>query len=192
VKGGVVFACCSCSPTLRDKNHKMNNDHMNDHSILPLLSIHHYIDIDRQSLSDSSSHISSTVSLPRFNRMSGIMEWANAVCLFVNISADPNAISTSSSCPYPNEFYEDDDDGNTLLTWFASPRHELETPIIRRLLTLNSSTPDCFVLLFARVVGCPYRFYGCLSYVHHEPEHQPIKFIWKCQMMRRTAATYKG
>lgn len=88
---------------------------------------------------------------PSFSRMSGIQEWQNAVCLFINVYGDG----------YKNVFL---DEGREV-TWFAQPRQWEGTPVIQRM--INSAggvvtdddgvaeeveaTP---VLLFARNEGC--------------------------------------
>ncbi len=74
--------------------------------------------------------------IPKFNRMSGIMEWVNAVCLFVNI--DPEKRNR-----YHNAFMLDSSRRFLYLTWYAQPRQNTQTPVIQRLMQHCSTLPPC-------------------------------------------------
>ena len=114
------------------------------------------------------------LSPPRFSKYSGIQEWANAVCLFVNVS------SKGGQLAYNNLFL--DDYGR--MTWFAQRFHVEETPVVQRLIRLTSAkaekgdeVPDP-VLLFCRREGEPYVFGGKLSLSEFDPDARPLKFVW--------------
>lgn len=120
--------------------------------------------------------------MPRFNRMSGIQEWTNAVFLFVNVGG----------VPYNNVFL----DGGRRMTWFAQPTQQEDTPVIRRLL---ACTPDALarsgddaVLLFCRLPDEPYVFCGRLTYGEHDPRRRPIKFVWVLHDFERLDANQGG
>jgi hypothetical protein len=57
---------------------------------------------------------------PSFSRMSGIQEWENAICLFINVYGDG----------YKNAFL----DKGKEVTWFAQPRQWEGTPVIQRMI----------------------------------------------------------
>jgi hypothetical protein len=88
---------------------------------------------------------------PSFSRMSGIQEWQNAVCLFINVYGDG----------YKNVFL----DKGKEVTWFAQPRQWEGTPVIQRMINsaggvvtdddgLAEEVEATPVLLFARNEGC--------------------------------------
>ena len=60
-------------------------------------------------------------STPKFSKYSGIAEWRNCIYVFVNVGGKD----------YDNVFM----DGGERMTWFAQPRHTLESPVIRRCLS---------------------------------------------------------
>ena len=109
---------------------------------------------------------------PKFSRMSGIQEWRNAICLFVNVYGDG----------YKNVFL----DGGRAITWFAQSRQWEGTPVVQRLINSEGGknlegkvvrrTP---VLLFCRNLGCGYVYCGKLGYGGHDPDRIPIRFIWE-------------
>mmetsp|Transcript_11894 Transcript_11894/g.16112 ORF Transcript_11894/g.16112 Transcript_11894/m.16112 type:complete len:315 (+) Transcript_11894:150-1094(+) len=115
---------------------------------------------------------------PSFSRMSGIQEWSNAVCLFINVYGH---------C-YKNVFLQ----GGQEISWFAQSRQWEGTPVIQRL--INSDGGDIIddddnnnntvleptnVLLFCREENKPFVFCGSLSYLGHDPERVPIRFVWR-------------
>ena len=57
---------------------------------------------------------------PTFSRMSGIQEWKNAVCLFINVYGDG----------YKNVFLEQ----GRFVTWFAQSRQWEGTPVVQRMI----------------------------------------------------------
>jgi hypothetical protein len=64
--------------------------------------------------------------IPKFNKMSGIQEFKNAVALFVNIRG----------CSYENSWLS----GGARITWFAQDRQTQDTPVIQRLINRESFT----------------------------------------------------
>jgi len=57
---------------------------------------------------------------PKFSRMSGIQEWQNCVCLFVNIGGPE----------YNNVWLG----GGAAITWFAQSRQDIESQVLQRLI----------------------------------------------------------
>lgn len=68
-------------------------------------------------------HTLSPVSNPRFSKYSGIQEWKNCVCLFINVG-DKHGNS------YKNVFTH----AGGRISWFAQPSQHEETPVIKRIL----------------------------------------------------------
>ena len=111
-------------------------------------------------------------SSPTFSRMSGIQEWKNAVCLFVNVYGDG----------YKNVFLE----GGRFITWFAQNRQWEGTPVVQRMINCAGgkdsdgktvkSTP---ILLFCRNKGKGYVYCGRLGYSGHDPDRIPVRFVWE-------------
>ena len=112
---------------------------------------------------------------PTFSRMSGIQEWQNAICLFVNVYGDG----------YKNVFLHAGEE----ITWFAQPRQWEGSPVIQRLINcagghLQTDDGDTEyidetpVFLFCREEGRPYVFCGSLSYLAHDPTRLPVRFLW--------------
>ena len=148
------------------KNLKVDLDHLNTHflgQIIPPLGGQ----VKRAVMEEASATCS-----PKFSRMSGIQEWRNAICLFVNVYGD---------C-YKNVFL----DGGRAITWFAQSRQWEGTPVVQRLINCEGGknldgkvvrrTP---VLLFCRNLGCGYVYCGKLGYGGHDPDRIPIRFIWE-------------
>ena len=76
-------------------------------------------------------HAVSPISNPRFSKYSGIQEWGNCVCLFVNVG-DKNGNS------YDNVFTH----AGGRITWFAQPRQHEETPVIERIVATSDAEMD--------------------------------------------------
>jgi hypothetical protein len=111
-------------------------------------------------------------SSPTFSRMSGIQEWKNAVCLFVNVYGDG----------YKNVFLE----GGRFITWFAQNRQWEGTPVVQRLINCaggknaeGSTVKATPVLLFCRNKGQGYVYCGRLGYSGHDPDRIPVRFVWE-------------
>eukprot|EP00457_Paulinella_chromatophora_P006091 gb/GEZN01006109.1/.p1 GENE.gb/GEZN01006109.1/~~gb/GEZN01006109.1/.p1 ORF type:complete len:335 (-),score=66.59 gb/GEZN01006109.1/:170-1174(-) len=64
---------------------------------------------------------------PKYNRMSGITPWKNAICLCINVGGDK----------YENIFLE----GGCEMSWFASSTQHEATPVIARLLYQSERSP---------------------------------------------------
>jgi len=98
-----------------------------------------------------------------FSKYAGSLEWRNAILLWVNIGG----------ADYRNVFL----DGGARMTWYASPKNNEGTPVVRRLLAGKEA-----VLLFCRLQqegsSEPYVCCGRLEYVSHDPSRQPLKFVW--------------
>jgi hypothetical protein len=111
-------------------------------------------------------------SSPTFSRMSGIQEWKNSICLFVNVYGEG----------YKNVFLEN----GRFITWFAQNRQWEGTPVVQRMIncaggktsegTTVKATP---VLLFCRNKGQGYVYCGKLGYSGHDPDRIPIRFVWE-------------
>eukprot|EP01138_Halocafeteria_seosinensis_P014755 gb/GECG01015063.1/.p1 GENE.gb/GECG01015063.1/~~gb/GECG01015063.1/.p1 ORF type:complete len:324 (+),score=37.07 gb/GECG01015063.1/:1-972(+) len=111
---------------------------------------------------------------PRFNKMSGIQEFNNAILLFVNIDM---------TTKYNNVFR----DNGRYMTWFAQPTQHEHTPVIQRLLNISTSNDRknresaSFdrICLFIRLPERPYLYLGELRYVSHDPATRPLMFVWE-------------
>ena len=109
---------------------------------------------------------------PTFSRMSGIQEFKDAVCLFINVYGDG----------YKNVFLND----GLEVTWFAQNRQWEGTPVIQRMINTaggvngeGDQVEPTPVLLFARSKGKGYVYCGQLAYCGHDPERLPIRFVWQ-------------
>ena len=81
--------------------------------------------------------------------------------------------------------------GGTEITWFAQPRQWEGTPVVQRLINCDggvveddetgetSTFEETPVLLFCRDEGQGYVYCGELSYLGHDPDRIPIRFVWK-------------
>ncbi len=120
----------------------------------------------------------------RFNKFAGILEWRNAIVLWIN----------KDSAQYENTFSAD----FSTVTWFMSESSTLETPAIVRLLHCGSATaaddakpgavandgdeapPPADILLFCRdqSTGDPYVCCGRVKYAQYFPQRFPVKFLF--------------
>lgn len=117
---------------------------------------------------------------PSFNRMSGICEWANCVFLFVNVGGsdyDNLLYFSRSSEPRVDDLVaEDSGAACAVMTWFAQPRQDPDTPVLLRMRRSDVEP----VLVFFRVVGVPeYIFGGRLQYVAHDAAARPLQFWFR-------------
>lgn len=109
VKGAVMKLLAGNSDAINNNNYNHNNNsNINDHS-------YYY----------PHKHWSNGITA-KFNKMSGILEWHNCICLFVNIFSQN----------YLNLWREEDEKQGKMLqfTWFAQPTHNQHSPIIQRLI----------------------------------------------------------
>ena len=121
-------------------------------------------------------------ALARFSKYSGVVEWRNAVVLWVNVGG----------ADYKNQFL----DGGRKMTWFAGSKHEPETPVIKRLLALGDADVagkqgghgggGDEALLLCRVQPGPYVCCGRVRIARdaatdlpeaHDPRRRPLKFV---------------
>ncbi len=107
----------------------------------------------------------------RFSKYAGSLEMRNALVLWVNIGG----------ADYKNVFT----DGGRQMTWYASPRQNEATPIVRRMLACRGERDaggkkaGDEAVLFCRLPGDPYVCCGRLRYRSHVPKQQPLKFMWE-------------
>ena len=110
-----------------------------------------------------------------FNKYSGVQEWGNEVLfLWINLNA-PN-------CDVKNEF-----PGGNAVTWFGGSRMHDDSPVIRKLLRVGSSSPTpsrgivlwCRKYVPSRKTFTPYTCLGRLVYASHIPGSRPLSFVWK-------------
>ena len=100
---------------------------------------------------------------PKFSRMSGIQQWANAVFLFVNVGGSD----------YKNVFL----DGGERMTWFAQRTQSVESPVIQRLLDENPPS----ICLFCRFPDRSYVYCGELKLEKYNQNTRPLQFVWCLQ-----------
>lgn len=117
---------------------------------------------------------------PRYNKYSGVLEWDNAVMLWVNVGGQD----------YGNFFLEK----GRKMTWYGGKSHYEDSPVIRRLLPAEKGGSAAPVLLFCRAPHAmkksqqtPYLCCGQLEYVSHDPDARPLQFVWKLKDWARVA-----
>jgi hypothetical protein len=110
-----------------------------------------------------------------FNKYSGVQEWGNNVLfLWVNLN-QPN-------CEALNEF----PDGGRQVTWYGGSRMHSGTPVIQRLIRVGKELQAsgggvvlwCRQHVVEKRTFGPYVCFGRLTYQSHEPESQPLTFVW--------------
>lgn len=152
-------------PDDSSKSLSANIDNLNEHWLTK------YIDVSlggpgNQAKRAVMNLASSSGKKPRFNKMSGIQEFNNAILLFVNIDSSNN---------YNNVF----SDEGRYMTWFAQPTQSEDSPVIRRLIDTREHSSKDRVGLFVRPPGQPYVYLGELTYVSHNPKTKPVAFTWE-------------
>jgi len=132
----------------------------------------------------------SPVSNPKFSKMSGIQEWANCVALYVNVG-------DKHGNTYNNVFTH----AGSRITWFAQPRQNEDTPVIRSIVaTANMEEEsvedtreranteegvqgikgkDWPLHLFCRMEGCEYVYCGRLKMIDYQPSKHQMKFTMR-------------
>jgi hypothetical protein len=123
-------------------------------------------------------------SIPCFNKLSGVIEWANAVCLFVNVGGDDydNVFVVRSRGSGDTPGGSAASETMVRMTWFAQSSHTETSPVIARLIgasTVLGAANQTPVLLFCRIQGQPYVYCGQLEYVTHCTKVQPLSFVWE-------------
>jgi hypothetical protein len=101
----------------------------------------------------------------RFNKYSGICEFANAIVLFVNVGGE-NYANVFSRLTAKSSIVE--------MEWFAQPTMHPETPVISRLVSANEP-----IVLFCRVAGQPFVCCGRLRHQSHQFNARPMKFVFQ-------------
>ena len=143
---------------------------------------------------------------PKFNRMSGITEFANGIILWVNLPErlDEDSIlrlADAGPSGYANLFTRTA--SHVHMQWFAQARQHRYSPAITRLLSawepsvpqpseveavlaepqvaaaLSESSAPPLVLLFARFPNEPYFFGGRCAAVKVDLDASPIRFEWR-------------
>jgi len=121
---------------------------------------------------DENDNDDDTIKSIGFNKMSGILEWKNAICLWVNIGGACNN--------YDNEFL----DNGRLVTWYGGSRMHKETPVLVKLIERSrKKIKDIGVILWCRFVSGsntePYFCMGRCELVSHEEDSHPVKFTFR-------------
>ena len=108
-------------------------------------------------------------SVPRFSKYSGVVEWKNAVFLWVNLGQDKSQ--------YPNTFSEQ----GKYITWFGGSKMHEESEVIKRLIKIgqNSYKGDDKIILFVRKEGENYVCLGRLVHVDYNLDVSPVTFRWQ-------------
>lgn len=133
---------------------------------------------------------SASGDMPKFNRMSGIAEWRNAVALFVNLSPDGdyhNVFVFPDGTPLEDAVEEPHPPCLLRMMWFAQARQTELSPPILRLIGGGMCVPDAAVvpgdkptehmLLFCRAPDQPYVYCGRVAYVQHDKTDTPMSFM---------------
>jgi hypothetical protein len=114
-----------------------------------------------------------------FNICSGVLEWKNAIYLWVNLDSKKDESVL-------NEFMEK----GRQISWFGGSRMNEESSVIQRLLRLGKISDTTRARERSQIVlWCrqfdhstnnfkPYICFGRLSYVSHQPDSHPLKFVW--------------
>ena len=105
----------------------------------------------------------------KFNKYSGIIQFANAVALFVNVRGKTGS--------YPNLFL----DGGRKMTWVGAKGMDAEHPVIKRILACSGDALDgkLHVVLFCREEGCSYVYCGRVGVDCFYPKTAPVKVVFK-------------
>jgi len=108
-------------------------------------------------------------SVPRFSKYSGVVEWKNAVFLWVNLGQDKSQ--------YPNTFSEQ----GKYITWFGGSKMHEESEVIKRLIKIGQTSykGDDQIILFVRKEGENYVCLGRLVHVDYNLDVSPVTFRWQ-------------
>jgi hypothetical protein len=110
-----------------------------------------------------------------FNKYSGVQEWGNnALFLWINLNPPQSDVL--------NEFPH----GGRQVTWYGGSRMHSGTPAIQKLIRVGQEAEGSGggVVLWCRQYVAekrtfgPYVCFGRLTYHSHEPESQPLTFVW--------------
>jgi hypothetical protein len=108
-------------------------------------------------------------AIPRFSKYSGVVEWKNAIFLWVNLGYDKSQ--------YPNTFSEK----GKYITWFGGSKMHEDSEVIKRLIKLGESTykGDENIILFVRKEGESYVCLGRLAHINYQLNVSPVTFKWQ-------------
>ena len=108
-------------------------------------------------------------TIPRFSKYSGVVEWKNAIFLWVNLGYDKSQ--------YPNTFSEK----GKYITWFGGSKMHEDSEVIKRLIKLGESTykGDENIILFVRKEGESYVCLGRLAHINYQLNVSPVTFKWQ-------------
>jgi hypothetical protein len=108
-------------------------------------------------------------TVPRFSKYSGVVEWKNAIFLWVNLGHDKSQ--------YPNTFSEQ----GKYITWFGGSKMHEDSEVIKRLITLGKTSykGDDQIILFVRKEGESYVCLGRLVHVDYKLDINPVTFRWQ-------------
>ena len=108
-------------------------------------------------------------TIPRFSKYSGVVEWKNAIFLWVNLGYDKSQ--------YPNTFSEK----GKYITWFGGSKMHEESEVIKRLIKLGESSykGDENIILFVRKEGESYVCLGRLAHINYQLNLSPVTFKWR-------------
>lgn len=108
-------------------------------------------------------------SVPRFSKYSGVVEWKNAIFLWVNLGQDKSQ--------YPNTFSEQ----GKYITWYGGSKMHEESEVIKRLIKIGqfSYKGDDQIILFVRKEGENYVCLGKLAHVDYNLDKSPVTFRWQ-------------
>jgi hypothetical protein len=164
-----------------------------------------------------------------FNKMSGMQEFQNSMALFVNLDqstynnlfitdhthdakTSEEAAEALRSLPPAEALVEHFSRGKLLMTFYAQPRHKVDSPVIKRLMQLlqhgapaagegdvpakrqrtdgegveeDHINPLESVMLFCRLPNCPYMYWGRIDPVAVAVDQHPIKFIFEVSELPR-------
>jgi hypothetical protein len=111
-----------------------------------------------------------------FNKYSGVQPWGNNV-LFLWINLNPPQSEVLNEFP----------SGGRQVTWYGGSRMHSGTPVIQKLIHVGKeaeASGSGGVVLWCRQYVAekktfgPYVCFGRLTYESHEPESQPLTFVW--------------
>ena len=119
--------------------------------------------------------------VPRFNKYSGVQEWANAVALFVNVvpkdGESVHAVLASSATTYGgyhNLFAR----RGARMRWYAPKGQDESHPVVRRLVNAAEGGDGETVLLFLRRETEHYVFAGRVACSAVLPDSRPLQLEW--------------
>jgi len=117
-----------------------------------------------------------------FSKYSGVLEWKNALFLWVNLTSGCSKSNHSTDQgSVRNEFFN----SGRSISWFGGSKATEDTPVIQRLIHMNadaiSKDHDAVILWVRYSLGTsstlsPYICLGRCGYEHHVSGSRPLKF----------------